>query len=97
MSRKAVVLAIVIQTVVFLPGAMAGNIEPANPKASGNARRVVQYLYDLPDRTENRLISGHTGGLHGPHGDGPSGRRICVQNEAIRQFPKDCGSLGGGA
>ncbi|MBI4910651.1 MAG: hypothetical protein HY820_43965 [Acidobacteria bacterium] len=46
----------------------SGNaIEPANPNASQSARKVLKYLYDLPNRKDNRLISGHlAGGSTGP-------------------------------
>lgn len=39
--------------------AQTQSIEPANPNASENARKIMTYLYYLPERTENRLISGH--------------------------------------
>ncbi len=42
-------------------------IQPSNPKASPEARRVLAYLHDLPKRSERRLISGHlAGGSIGP-------------------------------
>lgn len=47
--------------------AAAGDIEPANPHATPAARKVLRYLYHLPERTENRLVSGHlAGGAIGP-------------------------------
>jgi hypothetical protein len=49
-------------------GTMAWGIEPANPNATANARKVLAYLYELPQRSENRIVSGHlAGGAIGPH------------------------------
>jgi mannan endo-1,4-beta-mannosidase len=46
---------------VFLP--FVGNryrttLEPANPNASADARKVLNYLAHLPDRQDNRVVSG---------------------------------------
>ena len=42
-------------------------VEPANPNASENAIKVLNYLYNLPKGSENRVISGHlAGGSVGP-------------------------------
>lgn len=40
----------------------AWGIEPANPNATQDARKVLTYLYELPKRSENRIVSGHLGG-----------------------------------
>ena len=46
-------------------------IKPANPNASANARKVLRYLYDLPKRPENHIVSGHlAGGSIGPNAKG---------------------------
>jgi len=43
------------------------SIAPANPAASGNARKVLTWLYNLPKRKQHRLVSGHlAGGSIGP-------------------------------
>ncbi len=42
-------------------------IQPADPEATSAARKVLAYLYELPNRSENRLVSGHlAGGSVGP-------------------------------
>ena len=42
-------------------------IQPANPNASADARKLLTYLYNLPEQSENRIISGHlAGGSIGP-------------------------------
>ena len=49
-------------------------IEPANRHASESARKVLSYLHDLPNRSENRIISGHfAGGSVGPNNKGDQG------------------------
>lgn len=67
MNHKRAYIAIIIQLGALLAIGSGGTIEPANPNASTNARKVLKYLYDLPKRSENRLISGHlAGGSIGP-------------------------------
>lgn len=42
-------------------------IEPANPDASEDTRKVLKYLYNLPNHPRKRLLSGHfAGGAIGP-------------------------------
>src|SRR5574340_1021295 len=49
-------------------GTMVWGIEPANPEATPNARKVLTYRYDLPKQSENRIVSGHlAGGAVGPN------------------------------
>jgi hypothetical protein len=49
-------------------GSTAWGIEPANPNASEDARKVLAYLYNLPNQPEHRIISGHfCGGSVGPN------------------------------
>ncbi|MHC4400537.1 MAG: hypothetical protein ACYTG0_12740 [Planctomycetota bacterium] len=67
MSRKTALLAVTIQTVVLLINARGENTQPANPNASQDTRKVLNYLYNLPKREENRIVSGHlAGGSVGP-------------------------------
>jgi len=70
----AVVLALVVST-------LAWGIEPANSNATQDARRVLTYLYELPKRSENRIVSGHlAGGAVGPHvREGKSPYRFTMQ------------------
>ncbi len=43
-------------------------IKPANPHATLNARKVLNYLYQLPRRRIKRLVTGHlAGGSIGPY------------------------------
>lgn len=54
--------------VALIAPTTASGVEPANPKASEDARKVLSFLHDLPNRTENRVISGHfVGGSIGPN------------------------------
>ena len=65
--RTTQLLAITILASTLLVRAKAEGIQPANPKASLEASRVLNYLYDLPKRSENRIVSGHlAGGAVGP-------------------------------
>jgi beta-mannanase len=44
---------------IFLPLLSRGNTShPANPNASEDTRKVLSYIASLPDRPENRVISG---------------------------------------
>jgi hypothetical protein len=53
---------------VLAAGTMVWGIEPANPNATRSARKVLTYLYELPQRAENRIVSGHlAGGSVGPN------------------------------
>ncbi len=46
----------------------SAEINPANPNAGEEARAVLNWLYNLPKRSENRLVSGHlAGGSVGPN------------------------------
>lgn len=55
-------------TAWVLAMAAAGGSEPANPHATRNARKVLTYLYALPQRSQNRILSGHlAGGALGPN------------------------------
>ena len=49
-----------IQMGVLQISVKGASIHPANPNASVNTRKVLAYLYDLPKRSESRLISGQT-------------------------------------
>lgn len=54
---------------IAIPRAHAdtGDIRPANPNATKEARKVLDWLYHLPQRAEHRLVSGHlAGGSVGP-------------------------------
>lgn len=67
MNRKGVCIAAVI--LLGMQSAMLSGqtIEPANPNASADARKILTYLYNLPRQAENRLVSGHlAGGSIGP-------------------------------
>ena len=48
------------------PALAQDSAPPANPNASAAARAVLQYLYDLPNRGDNRFLTGQFGGF----GDG---------------------------
>jgi mannan endo-1,4-beta-mannosidase len=59
---------------VLAAGTTAWGIEPANPNATQDARKVLTYLYELPKRSENRIVSGHlAGGAVGPNLKGDKG------------------------
>lgn len=67
MNHKTAFIAIVIQTAVLPAIAKAQTIQPANPNASVDTQKLLIYLYNLPTRSEKRLISGHlAGGSIGP-------------------------------
>jgi mannan endo-1,4-beta-mannosidase len=67
MKRKILFITIIVHLAILSVAATAGTIEPANPNASADARRLLTYLYHLPKQSENRLISGHlAGGSIGP-------------------------------
>ena len=67
MNPKTILIAIMIQMGVLQISVKGASIHPANPHASVNTRKVLVYLYDLPKRSESRLISGHlAGGSIGP-------------------------------
>ncbi len=61
MNRNIIVLAIALHT-ALLVSANADSIQPANPKASKEARQVLNYLYNLPKSETNRIVSGHLAG-----------------------------------
>jgi mannan endo-1,4-beta-mannosidase len=67
MNCKTTFIIIIINTAI-LPILVKGRaIEPANPNATVDARRLLTYLYNLPEKSENRIISGHlAGGSIGP-------------------------------
>ncbi|MGQ9504960.1 MAG: glycosyl hydrolase [Thermogutta sp.] len=44
--------------IVLLPAIVLG-IEPCNPNASGDARKLLKWLDSLPSRETNRLVAGH--------------------------------------
>jgi mannan endo-1,4-beta-mannosidase len=49
-------------------GTMARGINPANPNATQDARKVLTWLYELPRRPANHIVSGHlAGGAVGPN------------------------------
>jgi mannan endo-1,4-beta-mannosidase len=53
---------------ILAAGTMALGLEPANPNATQDARKVLTYLYELPQRSVNRIVSGHlAGGAVGPN------------------------------
>ena len=60
---------------------------PANPNASPEARAVLEYLYQLPSRDSNRVISGQ----FGAYGEGTSRETAEAQLDAIfeqtQQYP----------
>ncbi|HUV62414.1 MAG TPA: glycosyl hydrolase [Sedimentisphaerales bacterium] len=67
MNHKTAFFTIWIHLCVLLTITRGQAIQPANPNASADTRKVLTYLYDLPKRSENRLISGHlAGGSIGP-------------------------------
>jgi len=67
MSCKTILIALTVHVSVCLVVARGQNIQPANPNATEAARKVLNYLYNLPKRSENRLVSGHlAGGSVGP-------------------------------
>lgn len=67
MRCKTAFTATMIHMAVLLIVAKGEKIEPANPNASEDARKVLSYLHDLPKRSENRIVSGHlAGGAVGP-------------------------------
>jgi len=60
-------IAIIIFTVVLPVIAKDKVIQPANPNASTDTRKLLTHLYNLPEQSENRIISGHlAGGSIGP-------------------------------
>jgi hypothetical protein len=66
MNRQKVFIAIVV-CLVILSVVKGRTIRPVNPYATADARKLLTYLYNLPERAENRLISGHlAGGSIGP-------------------------------
>jgi mannan endo-1,4-beta-mannosidase len=67
MSRKIIFVAIFVHIAILSVIASGKDIQPANPNATEDARKLLTYLYKLPERSENRLISGHlAGGSIGP-------------------------------
>jgi mannan endo-1,4-beta-mannosidase len=57
----------------------AASVQTANPNASAAAQAVLAFLYELPTREENRVISGQ----FGAYGDGTSRETAEEQLEAI--------------
>jgi mannan endo-1,4-beta-mannosidase len=57
-----------VETTAEIEAAPAGSAQTANPNASVTAQAVLAFLYDLPNRDENRVISGQ----FGAYGDGTS-------------------------
>ena len=45
-----------VLSLIFSAFAIA--VEPADPKANQDVRRIINWLYTLPNRTTNRVISG---------------------------------------
>lgn len=67
MNCRTVLIALTIHVAVAVVVACSENIQPANPNATEDARKVLNYLYNLPKRPENRIVSGHlAGGSVGP-------------------------------
>jgi mannan endo-1,4-beta-mannosidase len=69
-----ITLTLALLTALTSPGLLMGmalaetlNIEPANPNASEDTRKVLKWLYGLPHRRVHRIVSGHlAGGSIGP-------------------------------
>ena len=67
MIRLATILALAAHLALAPTITPGESIEPANPKASKEARQVLDYLHNLPARAANRIVSGHlAGGSIGP-------------------------------
>jgi len=67
MNYKTALIIALFQMSIILVVAKGRTIEPANPNASSDSRKLLMYLYNLPEQSENRLISGHlAGGSVGP-------------------------------
>lgn len=62
------VILILVLVCLLTMRASAQDASPANPNASDSARAVLAYLYDLPNRGDNRFLTGQFGGF----GDGQS-------------------------
>ena len=66
-QRTGITVTVMVMAFFLLTTVIAESIQPANPKASVNACKVLSYLYNLPRQSENRLVSGHlAGGSIGP-------------------------------
>jgi beta-mannanase len=57
----------------------SGQATPANPNANPTARAILDYLYQLPSQSQNRVISGQ----FGSYGDGTSYATAANQLQAI--------------
>lgn len=48
----------------FSQSALAHTVYPVNPNAQATTKELMNWLAHLPNRSENRILSGAFGGFH---------------------------------